>query len=155
MNRKHPWFKVSYPRYLELYPEEETAMDLKYLEPHVINELELVCITIYGNGSMVLTRVNQQKYEMPRDRLVRDIMRGEETESSKELVVAYRLLYDAGGYSMRDSTAADEASLISRSLAELSMSPPVALTDVSVEHDAHARYSTNHLYRHRDPQTPR
>jgi hypothetical protein len=44
--RKHPWFKVSYPRYLELYPEEETAMDLKYLEPHVINELELVCTTI-------------------------------------------------------------------------------------------------------------
>lgn len=42
MNRKHPWFKVSYPRYLELYPEDETAMDLKYLEPHVINELELV-----------------------------------------------------------------------------------------------------------------
>lgn len=63
-------------------------------------------------------------------------MRGEETESSKEMVVAYRLLYDAGGYSMRDSTAADEASLISRSLAELSMSPPVALTDVRVtDHD--------------------
>lgn len=74
-----------------------------------------------------------QKYQIPRDRLVREIiMRGEESESSKEMVVAYRLLYDAGGYSMRDSTAADEASLISRSLAELSMSPPVALTDVSV-----------------------
>ncbi len=92
---------------------------------------------------------------MPRDRLVREIMRGEETESSKELVVAYRLLYDAGGYSMRDSTAADEASLISRSLAELSMSPPVALTDVSVGCDTHARDSTNHLHRLRDPQTPR
>jgi 5'-AMP-activated protein kinase catalytic alpha subunit len=116
--KKHPWFKVSYPRYLELYPEEETAMDLKYLEPHVINELEL-------------------KYQIPRDRLVREIiMRGEESESSKEMVVAYRLLYDAGGYSMRDSTAADEASLISRSLAELSMSPPVALTDTPRPSDA-------------------